>query len=96
MILSFIIGAIALVGAVLLTISTTKEYSPAELEAFDKAEGIVHEEESSSLLNIFEDFKNMPQTMKQLGWVQFFRGSPCLGCGFLQLPQLRITFTIFR
>ncbi len=88
LILSFIIGAIVLVGAVLLTISTTKEYSPAELEAFDKAEGIVHEQESSSLMNIFEDFKNMPQTMKQLGWVQFFSWFALFGMWVFSTPAI--------
>lgn len=88
LILSFIIGAIALIVAVLITISTTKEYSPAELEAFDKAEGIVHEEESSSLMNIFEDFKNMPQTMKQLGWVQFFSWFALFGMWVFATPAI--------
>ena len=89
LILSFIIGAIVLVGAVILTISTTKEYSPAELEAFDKAEGIVHiQEENSSLLNIFDDFKNMPQTMKQLGWVQFFSWFALFGMWVFATPAI--------
>lgn len=88
LILSFIIGAIVLVGAVLLTISTTKEYSPAELEAFDKAEGIVHEEESSSIWNIFQDFKNMPQTMRQLGWVQFFSWFALFGMWVFATPAI--------
>ena len=88
LILSFIIGAAILIGADLLTISTTKEYSPAELEAFDKAEGIVHEKESSSLMNIFEDFKNMPQTMKQLGWVQFFSWFALFGMWVFATPAI--------
>jgi len=88
LILSFIIGAIVLVAAVLITISTTREYSPAELEAFDKAEGIVHEEESSSLMNIFEDFKNMPQTMRQLGWVQFFSWFALFGMWVFATPAI--------
>ncbi|WP_296142509.1 MFS transporter [uncultured Flavobacterium sp.] len=88
LILSFIIGAIALIVAVLITISTTKEYSPAELEAFDKAEGIVHEKESSSLMNIFEDFKNMPQTMRQLGWVQFFSWFALFGMWVFATPAI--------
>lgn len=89
LILSFIIGAAVLVGAVLWTISTTKEYSPEELEAFDKAEGIVHEEEEKgSLLNIFSDFGNMPQTMRQLGWVQFFSWFALFGMWVFTTPAI--------
>lgn len=88
LILSFIIGAFVLVGAVLLTISTTREYSPEELEAFDKAEGIVHEEEKASLLNIFDDFKNMPKTMRQLGWVQFFSWFALFGMWVFTTPAI--------
>lgn len=89
LILSFIIGAFVLVGAVLLTVSTTREYSPEELEAFDKAEGIVHEkEEKASLLNIFDDFKNMPQTMRQLGWVQFFSWFALFGMWVFTTPAI--------
>lgn len=89
LILSFVIGAFVLVGAVLLTVSTTKEYSPEELEAFDKAEGIVHEkEEKASLLNIIDDFKNMPQTMRQLGWVQFFSWFALFGMWVFTTPAI--------
>ncbi|RKS26747.1 maltose/moltooligosaccharide transporter [Flavobacterium endophyticum] len=89
LILSFIIGAFVLVGAVLLTVSTTREYSPEELEAFDKAEGIVHEkEEKASLLNIFDDFRNMPQTMRQLGWVQFFSWFALFGMWVFTTPAI--------
>lgn len=88
LILSFIIGAFVLVAAVLLTISTTREYSPEELEAFDKAEGIVHEEEKASLLNIFDDFKNMPKTMRQLGWVQFFSWFALFGMWVFTTPAI--------
>lgn len=89
LILSFIIGAFVLVGAVLLTVSTTREYSPEELEAFDKAEGIIHEKEAkASLLNIFEDFRNMPQTMRQLGWVQFFSWFALFGMWVFTTPAI--------
>lgn len=89
LILSFVIGAFVLVGAVLLTISTTREYSPEELDAFDKAEGIVHEkEEKVSLLNIFDDFKNMPTTMRQLGWVQFFSWFALFGMWVFSTPAI--------
>jgi len=89
LILSFIIGAVVIVGAVLLTVTTTKEYSPAELEAFDKAKGIIStKEEKASLLNIFDDFKNMPETMKQLGWVQFFSWFALFGMWVFATPAI--------
>lgn len=70
---SFYVGAVTLVATILWTIFTTKEYSPSEM----KEMGLVEEETASvhsrkGLLAIFDDFANMPATMKQLGWVQFF------------------------
>jgi maltose/moltooligosaccharide transporter len=69
-IVSFMIGAVFLIGTILWTVMRTPEYSPEELTQFDD-----HEEdttESKGLLQIFIDIKNMPKTMKQLGLVQFF------------------------
>lgn len=71
LILSFFIGASVLVGSILLTVFTTKEYSPEELASFTKEEHTT-EVETASILDIFKDFANMPKTMKQLGLVQFF------------------------
>lgn len=71
LILSFVIGALALVGCIMVTILTTKEYSPEELEAFDETSK-EDASDNKGLLDIFTDFKNMPFTMKQLSWVQFF------------------------
>lgn len=70
--LSFVFGAIVLVASILLTIFTTKEYSPAELAAFEKEENNSEEAHEASIWNIFSDFKKMPDTMRQLSWVQFF------------------------
>lgn len=71
LIISFVIGAVILLGTIIWTVATTKEYSPEELEAFDD-----HIEESSTekarFVDIFKDFANMPKTMRQLGVVQFF------------------------
>ncbi len=78
LIVSFIIGAIILIVSILITVTTTKEYSPEELESFqdekDHSEAMEKdgEEKKSSLLDIFDDFKKMPATMRQLSWVQFF------------------------
>jgi maltose/moltooligosaccharide transporter len=65
---SFYVGSAVLLLAILWTIFTTKEYSPAERKSF----GFEESEEKPSLLDIFKDFAAMPQTMKQLGLVQFF------------------------
>lgn len=68
---SFYVGAIVLVLSLLWTVVTTNEYSPEDLQSFDNN---VKEQQISSrrFSAIFEDFKNMPSAMKQLGLVQFF------------------------
>jgi maltose/moltooligosaccharide transporter len=67
--LSFYIGAAAFFGAVMWTIATTREYPPDDLEAFRrmKAEktGVI-----GNAREIFASIGGMPQTMKQLAWVQ--------------------------
>lgn len=73
LLLSFVIGAAILVLSILVTVFTTKEYTPQELDQMEEATGeIENPDEKSSLLDIFSDFKKMPETMKQLSWVQFF------------------------
>ena len=74
LIISFVVGAAILLGSILWTVLTTTEYSPEELEEFDseELENEVVEEEKPSLVHIFRDFASMPETMKQLGLVQFF------------------------
>jgi maltose/moltooligosaccharide transporter len=64
---SFYAGAIIFVATILWTVLTTKEYSPAER----KAMGFEVEPENHTVFDIFKDFKNMPEAMKQLGIVQF-------------------------
>ncbi|MGI4750712.1 MAG: MFS transporter [Janthinobacterium lividum] len=66
---SFYTGAAVLVGSLLWTIFTTKEYPPEQYADFHNDEP---KEETSGILTIFKDFANMPQTMRQLGLVQFF------------------------
>ena len=94
LILSFIIGAAILIISILVTVLTTKEYSPEELDSFDddqvhtdaiKNEG---EEKKSSLLDIFEDFKKMPTTMRQLSWVQFFSWFGLFGMWVFATPAI--------
>ncbi|RDI04631.1 MFS transporter [Flavobacterium sp. AG291] len=88
LILSFIIGAICLVGAVLLTITTTKEYTPEEMAAFEseEEEGIVPV--NPKLTDIFSDFAKMPKTMRQLSWVQFFSWFALFGMWVYATPAI--------
>ncbi len=74
LIISFVVGAAILLGSILWTVVTTTEYSPEELEEFDSEEPEIEvvKEEKPSLIHIFRDFASMPETMKQLGLVQFF------------------------
>jgi len=72
-IFSFYVGAAVLLGCVLWTIFTTKEYPP---EAYSNEENEAYENTQENgdnfLVAILNDFKDMPKTMKQLGLVQFF------------------------
>jgi len=85
--LSFIIGAIVLIISILITVFTTKEYSPEEMDLIN---GDVEEEsvEEASLMNIFTDFKNMPKTMRQLSWVQFFSWFGLFGMWVFSTPAI--------
>jgi maltose/moltooligosaccharide transporter len=94
LILSFIIGAIILIGSILVTIFTTKEYSPEELLQFENniadQQKIAENEapKESSLMDIFEDFKKMPTTMRQLSWVQFFSWFGLFGMWVFTTPAI--------
>ncbi|GAA3614752.1 MFS transporter [Flavivirga amylovorans] len=94
LILSFIIGAIILIGSILVTVITTKEYPPEELASFEDekthSETIVKDgkEDTSSLLDIFTDFKKMPTTMRQLSWVQFFSWFGLFGLWVFATPAI--------
>jgi maltose/moltooligosaccharide transporter len=70
---SFYFGAFVLLISVLWTVFTTKEHTPLELSEFEAIVELKENEATQSgLLTILADFKSMPKTMKQLGWVQFF------------------------
>lgn len=90
LILSFIIGAAILITSILITVFTTKEYTPEELANFDdsKAEEESASQEKSTLLDIFEDFKKMPETMRQLSWVQFFSWFGLFGMWVFATPAI--------
>ena len=89
LILSFVIGAIVLVVSILITVLTTKEYTPEELSGFSEGQDEdISEENTSSLLDIFEDFKKMPTTMRQLSWVQFFSWFGLFGMWVFATPAI--------
>ncbi|WP_179347904.1 MFS transporter [Winogradskyella pacifica] len=93
LILSFIIGAVILIISILVTVVTTKEYSPEELNSFeDQHEGSdkehVDDDEKSSLFDIFDDFRKMPTTMRQLSWVQFFSWFGLFGMWVFATPAI--------
>lgn len=94
LIISFIVGAAALVISILVTLFTTKEYSPEELESFEDEQAhkqAIEAEPSqkeSSLMDIFEDFKKMPTTMRQLSWVQFFSWFGLFGMWVFTTPAI--------
>ena len=85
---SFIIGAAVLIISILVTVTTTKEYSPEEMASFDNETVEESEEENSSLLDIFDDFKKMPATMRQLSWVQFFSWFGLFGMWVFATPAI--------
>jgi maltose/moltooligosaccharide transporter len=67
--LSFYIGAVAFLGAVLWTIFTTKEYPPDNLAEFQKQKA-EHSGLAASAREILLSIREMPRTMRQLAWVQ--------------------------
>jgi maltose/moltooligosaccharide transporter len=91
LIYSFIIGALVLIGSILVTVITTKEYSPAELAQFrDEKEHqeAMGEEKEAKLSDIFSDFAKMPATMRQLSWVQFFSWFGLFGMWVFTTPAI--------
>jgi maltose/moltooligosaccharide transporter len=76
---SFKIGAIVFLVAVLWTVSTTKEYPPEDLEAFERLKR-EHRGIGAGFREIFASLAEMPTTMKQLAVVQFFTwfALPCM------------------
>lgn len=87
LLLSFVIGACILVASILVTVIGTKEYTPKQLQEYAEDEE-EHVEEQSSLLNIFSDFKKMPQTMRQLSGVQFFSWFGLFGMWVFTTPAI--------
>jgi maltose/moltooligosaccharide transporter len=89
LLLSFIIGAGVLVISILITVFTTKEYTNEELALFNELpSGEDSGNESAGLLNIFADFKAMPDTMRQLSMVQFFSWFGLFGMWVFTTPAI--------
>ena len=65
--ISFYLGSVAFLSAVLWTVFTTKEYPPDEARPAEEPSGILH-----GAREIFADVKRMPRAMKQLARVQLF------------------------
>lgn len=65
---AFILGAIVILGSILWTGFTTKEYPPKDIEAFNKSKSKI------AIIPIFKEItvavREMPLMMKQLWWVQ--------------------------
>lgn len=87
LLLSFIIGAGVLVVSILVTVIGTKEYTPQELSEFS-GEGEDEEVEEAGLMNIFSDFRKMPETMRQLSGVQFFSWFALFGMWVFTTPAI--------
>lgn len=65
--ISFYIGAVVFLIAILWTVVTTKEFPPDQEYLKEESE-----KGDKGLRQILADFAKMPKTMKQLGLVQFF------------------------
>ncbi len=68
---SFFIGAIVLLIAIIITIVTTPEYPPDDMEAFKKLQK-QSKNPWTTIKEMWSAFTTMPQTMRQLAIVQFF------------------------
>jgi len=69
--LSFSIGAVVFLTAVVYTIVTTKEYPPDDMAAFERMKQ-EHSGLRENVAEIFHSIREMPKTMRQLAPVQFF------------------------
>jgi maltose/moltooligosaccharide transporter len=69
--LSFDIGAVTFLGAVVWTVRTTPEYPPEDMDAFRKMKA-EHAGICAAAVEILRDVRAMPPTMRRLAWVQIF------------------------
>ncbi|MBK8518675.1 MAG: MFS transporter [Saprospiraceae bacterium] len=86
---AFLIGAVLLLVAILWTIFSTSEYSPEEMAKFDH-DGLHEVEDTGKNVfnSILDDLKNMPDTMKQLGLVQFCSWFALFGMWVYSTPAI--------
>lgn len=82
--LSFYIGAALFLGTVLWTVVTTHEHPPEDIKAF-KEQQIQRGGIENTFREIGTAVQKMPQTMRQLAWVQCFTWLG-LYCFFLYFP----------
>ncbi len=68
---SFYIGAVVLLIAIITTVSTTPEYPPADMQAFEQSKKEPFDP-LKSLREMGRAFVTMPSTMRRLAVVQFF------------------------
>ncbi|MBP6396485.1 MAG: MFS transporter [Saprospiraceae bacterium] len=87
LVLSFIIGAVVLLGSIFWTLFTTKEYDPDTMKAFD-AEASTVSSQTNFISTLYHDISNMPRTMRQLGWVQFFSWFGLFGMWVYSTPAI--------
>ena len=91
---SFVIGAAVLIGAILVTVLTTSEYSPEEMEAFEGEKDIPGDVVVKTMKKrpffqaLMEDLSLMPSTMKQLGFVQFCSWFALFGMWVFAVPAI--------
>ena len=86
---AFFVGALLLLGAIIWTIVTTSEYSPDELARFDDNIKEDTSQVSTNVISaIIKDFGNMPDTMKQLGLVQFCSWFALFGMWVYSTPAI--------
>ena len=89
LVISFLFGAVVLIGTILVTVTTTKEYSPEEVKEFDEdSPEETPVAEKQGILQIFRDFATMPRTMLQLGIVQFFSWFALFGMWVFSTPAI--------
>lgn len=87
-VISFAVGAVVLIVTILWTIFSTKEYTPEELASFETTTQQVDKPQKARFSDIFRDFKAMPTTMRQLGWVQFFSWIALFGMWVYTTPAV--------
>ncbi|CAI8288910.1 MAG: Uncharacterised protein [Owenweeksia sp. TMED14] len=84
---AFAIGSLIFLLAILYTVFTTKEYPPEDLEEFNriKKEKI---KSSNLVIEVFNNLRTMPITMRKLGLVQFFSWFAFFSMWSLATPAL--------